>query len=80
VSFTEWIDGDIMVSGNVCSFNKGFFAIVKGTECLVRANTLLMIELSDKKKIVRWIDQYDSEVINKQFSHCFKNHIVKEDL
>lgn len=70
MKYTEWIDGDIMVSGNTASFHKGFF-LDTGKGC-VQASALLILEVDDDGKLVRWIDHYDTEDLGKKLELAAK--------
>jgi hypothetical protein len=72
LKYTEWIMGDIKVSGNTASFKKGFFCdLGKG---YVQAETMLMMEIDDDGKLVRWIDHYDVEDMGKQMAAASKKN------
>ena len=66
LKYCEWIIGDIMVSGLTASFKKGFFCdLGKG---YVQAETVLIVEIDEDGKLVRWIDHFDVEDLGKQMA------------
>lgn len=66
MKYTEWIDGEIVVTGNTASFKKGFFLDL-GKGC-VQADTFLVIQIDDDGKLVRWIDTFDTEAFGKKMA------------
>mmetsp|Transcript_27694 Transcript_27694/g.51971 ORF Transcript_27694/g.51971 Transcript_27694/m.51971 type:complete len:153 (-) Transcript_27694:710-1168(-) len=70
LAYTEWIAGDVLVSGNTCSFRKGFFCPMN--KAYVQAETFLIMEIDNDGKLVRWIDHYDAEDVGKQFGVAAK--------
>ena len=70
MKYTEFPIGEIMVAGNVASFHKGFFLdLGKG---YVSANSVLIMELDDDGKLVKWIDHFDATSLEEQFAAASK--------
>uniref|UniRef100_A0A6U4CXZ5 SnoaL-like domain-containing protein n=1 Tax=Phaeomonas parva TaxID=124430 RepID=A0A6U4CXZ5_9STRA len=80
LKYSETIVGDVSVSGNVCSFEKTFTALMS-EDCYVSVMSRLFMEITDDGMVKRWVDHFDGEELGRQMTVCsLGRHIPRTEL
>lgn len=61
MNYTGFIKNEPFVAGKLCSLEKLFIELAGGGDCVQQIVSLIVLEINDKGKWVRWLEYYDSD-------------------